>query len=132
MDEINRKRLEWMAQAKAGDIPPDEIGFPVGAWAAPAAEAAKAALDEIERLRTGTIYHQWQPIDSAPIEPWNKVVSYYSFRCMLQDADGFVREGEGYYVCPPRSKEQRILRWRNNLGQCFPKYWMPLPAAKQE
>lgn len=76
----------------------------------------------------------WQPIDTAPVEPWDNVPPYYRFRCLLQlknyTADVSVVEGEAYYIAPPRSKEQRLLRWRSNGRQCFPKYWMPLPAAK--
>jgi hypothetical protein len=55
MDDINRKRLEWMAdEAKLGSVFPAELfnTRPNGnGWGEAARECAKAALDEIDRLR---------------------------------------------------------------------------------
>lgn len=52
MDEIHRKRLEWMAQAKPGQMW-DETLFPGGSewqWGKHISETSQAALDEIDRL----------------------------------------------------------------------------------
>lgn len=58
MNEIQRKRLEWMARNPKGEMFPTELGFDPGAWGEPVADAVKAALDiidtqkaEIDRLR---------------------------------------------------------------------------------
>lgn len=80
------------------------------------------------------IERDWQPIDTAPVEPFDKVPNYYRFQCLLQGERGDVGEGWAYYVPPPRSRPLKapLLRWANRIGQCFPKYWMPLPAPKVE
>lgn len=49
MDEIHRKRLEWMAKAKFGDDPPDGLFMPANSWAEAVSSTAQAALDEIDR-----------------------------------------------------------------------------------
>jgi hypothetical protein len=74
----------------------------------------------------------WRPIETAPVEPAEKASSYYRFRCLLQNARGEVFEGWGYYVKLGRATSHMTLRWKNDIGQCFPKYWMPLPAPHKE
>lgn len=79
---------------------------------------------QIERVPT------WQPIETAPIEPWTpQTASYYRFRCLLQLSPQWVQEGEGYWVTPrPNSKiKTPTLRWRTHLGVCAPTHWQPLP-----
>jgi len=141
MDEINRRRLEWMRDAKTGAVLPPGLFDDSNNWGEAASGAVKAALDEIERLQEGwglAGFPTWQPIDTAPVEPWDNVPSYYRFKCLLQIPSGHpgnppeVCEGEAYYTTKPRHPERRILRWRNQRGMCFPKYWMPLPAPKVE
>lgn len=77
----------------------------------------------------------WQPIETAPVEPWSdQLPSYYRFTCLLQTARGDVSEGWAYYVAPPRSRPTKapVMRWANRIGVIVPKYWMPMPAPKQE
>jgi len=50
-DELNRKRLEWMAQAKNGDMFPRNLFGGDNNWAAAVSEAALWALTEIDRLK---------------------------------------------------------------------------------
>jgi hypothetical protein len=105
-------------------------------------KVAQEAFDEIYRVRQLEAgIRQWQPIETAPVEPWEKVHSYYRFNCLLQlkgmnngSGQPAISQGYGYYVCAPRSKERRILRWHElHTGhQCYPKYWMPLPAPKED
>lgn len=56
MDEINRKRLEWMAKAKPGDLFPADLFKGDGpdnytGWSWAVTEAAQAALDELASYR---------------------------------------------------------------------------------
>jgi hypothetical protein len=138
MDDINRKRLEWCRDAKVGETFPRELfGNRVNSWGEACNAMARDALEEIQRLAVMTIYRSWEPIETAPVEDWIKAPSYYRFRCLLQlptltDGQPTVCEGYGYYVAAPRSKERRILRWSDGSHQCFPKYWMALPAPKED
>lgn len=87
---------------------------------------------------------QWQPIDTAPLmEPSDLIVGQknYRFVCLLQEHDGSVSYGWGYYINPPFRDTDRAcgqwgqfgLRWRNTKeAHITPKYWMPLPAPKVE
>jgi hypothetical protein len=71
----------------------------------------------------------WQPIETAPVEHYAKVQSWYRFRCLLQTTSE-VFEGYGRYVKLGRATPTMTLRWYHaNDRQCFPKLWMPLPAA---
>lgn len=84
----------------------------------------------------------WEPIKDAPVPAWDSPEarpSYFTWQCLLQlptnhpDAEPWITSGEAYYVAAPRSTERRILRWRDGHGrQCFPKYWMPLPAPRKD
>lgn len=188
MDDANRKRLEWLRDAKVGDMWPEKLFTTEqeAGWAPAVAAAAKAALEEIDRqspeiqfdpardvvticgtpysmglFRTlplgtkpgeawvvkpsegGIVVHSvsrpvesdWQPIETAPVEPWDKVASFYRFRCLLQIPNRHepptVTSGHGYYTTAPRSKERRLLRWSDGSHQVFPKFWMPHPAPKE-
>lgn len=190
MQEINRKRLEWMAQANPGDLFPDDI-FPSQSWGPPMTEMAKEALAalgqtspdiqfdpardvvtlagvpysmslfralplgtrdgeawRVRREGDGVIVHSvvpygdWQPIDTAPVKPWTpELPSYYNFNCLLQlEPRGgnppTVIEGQGYWVPPSRQQRKDkgpLLRWRAQyLGVIQPKYWMPMPAPKED
>jgi hypothetical protein len=74
---------------------------------------------------------RWQPIETVPVEPYTKVPDYYRFRCLLQTKDGYVAEGWGYYVKLGRATSHKSLRWATALGQCNPRYWMPLPEPRK-
>lgn len=97
-------------------------------WSAVLAKIAGEAADAVEAAARVIVRAQWRPINTAPVEPAEKVPSYYQFRCLLQNARGEVGEGWGYYVKLGRATSHKTLRWANALGQCHPKYWMPLPA----
>lgn len=77
---------------------------------------------------------QWQPIDTAPVGPYDKDHPFSNvFRCLLQTYSGGVYEGAAYYALPNnRTDTPPLVIWRNSHGQCSPKYWMPLPAPKVE
>lgn len=101
-------------------------------------DAEADIIEVVSKLRTAIIYHSWELIETAPVEPYDERRSYRVFPCMLQYPSGpvdhvtwAVAEGEGYWV-PPRHGRPAVLRWRTRLGQCFPKYWMPLPAPRQD
>lgn len=130
MQDINRKRLEWLASAREGDaLPP--CGWPdmVG--------MAKEALADLDN-------YQWRPIETAPIEPWDKVPFYYRFHCLLRGRGHpinppWVSSGFGYYVKPNGGGNKsraampaNILRWKNDLGVCEPTHWMPMPSGEIE
>jgi hypothetical protein len=51
ISELNRKRLEWMATARKGDLFPEDLGFLQNDWDGPIREAAQAALNEIDELK---------------------------------------------------------------------------------
>jgi ubiquinone biosynthesis protein UbiJ len=52
MDDIHRKRLEWVARYPFGEFPAEKL-FDSPSWGKGLAETAKAALDEIDRLNKG-------------------------------------------------------------------------------
>lgn len=74
----------------------------------------------------------WRPIDTAPVPAYKPNAYNNAFSCLLQDENGSVYAGEGYWALS-RSKTP-LLRWRGGayLRQRSPKYWMPLPAPKME
>lgn len=76
----------------------------------------------------------WQLIETAPIEPYKPDSYNAPFRCLVQLERGYVTEGAGYWVLPGQRGASRtpLLRWRNSTGMCQPKYWMPLPAPKED
>lgn len=139
ISDLNRKRLEWMAyKAQAGDQFPDEL-FETQqdrmSWAQAMTDMARAAIDEIDRLKTLTIYHAWEPVETVPIEPHNPNSYNAPFRCLVQHETGYVEQAEAYWVELPRTKGTErpvVMRWRSRTGVCQPKYWMPLPAAKED
>jgi hypothetical protein len=76
MDESNRKRLEWVANAKAGqDFPRDlfESEEAPGSWAAAMSAMAQAALDEIaDQERSFDLRHS---ADMLAIARWRQAAS---------------------------------------------------------
>jgi hypothetical protein len=50
ISELNRKRLEWLATARAGEIMPEDIWMTPNDWATDMREVAQAALNEIDEL----------------------------------------------------------------------------------
>jgi hypothetical protein len=128
------EKLRAISRLKPGMEFPGFLKNEGGNWGYLLAKLCGDAADEIYRvhqLEAGI--RQWQPIGTAPVEPWDKAPSCYAFPCLLQLQQGHpsspphVCSGEAYYTFAPRSKEQRILRWRSGGRQVFPKYWMPLP-----
>lgn len=91
------------------------------------------AADALEEAAIAMVYRQWQDISTAPVEPWTPgLANYYTFRCLLQDSNGHVCEGWGYWVAA-RKGAAPILRWKSaNDRQFFPVAWMPLPPASSE
>lgn len=139
MDEINRKRLEWVAQAEIGaqDWGGDLFvtnGNPAAGWGEAMREAAKAALDAIPR---------WRPIAEAPVLSADAVKEYWTFPCLIQTEKGIVGEGFARWVEDGRMKGRRetcTLRWylgaadrgRDTRVCHDPKYFMPLPAKRED
>lgn len=117
------EKLAQLADMKIGDPAPSYLATP-NAWVEELAKVAKEALDQIRR-------QSWQPIETAPIEPWTRdLPSFYRFKCLLQNEKGYVSEGWAYWV-PPRRSIAPLMRWANNHGVCQPKYWMPLPQPME-
>lgn len=51
MDDLNIRRLRWMADAKVGDIfPSDLFGHP-NAWGPACSEMAKTLMEHLEKLQ---------------------------------------------------------------------------------
>lgn len=133
MDEINRKRLEWVATAEIGTTFDENLFGPIdgmgNGWGPALSEAAQAALDELESMRRWKAEHiaDWRPIETAPLEPAEAVNVDYRFYCLLQWSNylGERVTGEGYakYV-------RGELKWRSYGNAITPKFWMPLPAPK--
>lgn len=88
--------------------------------------ALEAAEVEFKR------YHPWQPIETAPVPPFDRNDAWRKFRCLLQLEKGYVCEGWAYWLAPRRTSQLPILRWANYQGQCQPVAWMPLPEASLE
>lgn len=66
----------------------------------------------------------WQPIETAPVEPSDSVPGWYRFRCLLANEHGWVNEGYAEYT-----HKRKDLVWKNAYGQkLFPTHWMPLPS----
>ena len=141
------EKLTEIATTKVGGpmpvclrAPGDANGFSTVNWATPLMNIAQEALNEIERLRIGTIYHTWQPLDTAPVPSATEInPRVYRFRCMLQNGRAWVFEGNAHYVQFSRArKPEWVLRWYDAANRLCandkdaPIYWMPLPAPKQE
>lgn len=150
MDEINRKRLEWVANAEIGamDWGGDLFvtdGNPGAGWGKAMSAAAQAALDEIAELdRTKGLLSQlmeewtWRPIAEAPIPPPDGLPIYWSYACLIQTVGGRVAAGFVRYVDrTTRGRSPRVLRWYEGVPQSYtvvpdPKYFMPLPAKRED
>jgi hypothetical protein len=132
---MERPIEEWTLLEKLAEIATAPFGGPMprcllnpSDWARPMRKIAQEAFDEIVRLRAEVT--DWQPLDTAPVEPAHTVPSYYRFRCLLQDQQGHVFEGAAYFVKPKPHLEPQ-LRWKSAADrQVFPKFWKPLPAPK--
>lgn len=51
MDDLNYRRLQWMAQAEIGQKFPPELFGDSNRWGPAVTEAVKAALADVEELR---------------------------------------------------------------------------------
>jgi hypothetical protein len=148
MDEIHRKRLEWMAKAKVGETFPVELGFTPNDWAKDMNETAQAALDEIERLnrrllqeiaskahdeierlRACTIWHQWEPIETAPVPAFDMSINgKICFTCLVQGDNDTVSVAHALW----KGKSRPRLEWIGTIQGAAPKYWMPLPSPRTD
>lgn len=69
---------------------------------------------------------EWHLIATAPIEPFEKVPSYYRFEAIVYPAYGAVLQAEYSYTMKGKG------RWKTPRGTVLvpqPTHWMPLPAA---
>ena len=64
---------------------------------------------------------EWQPIETAPIEPFNKDKWFMAHSPRLLLWKGHVVIGSYNYT------ERGKGRWQDNYGNCEPTHWMPLP-----
>lgn len=135
---------KWTLQEKLTQIAEWKFGSGTPAcllgdnqWGLPLGGIAQEAIDEIERLRIGTIYHTWQPLGTAPVPSATEInPRVYRFRCLLQDKKGYVFEGNAHYVQFSRARNPEwVLRWydaANRLCSPMPIYWMPMPAPRSD
>lgn len=65
---------------------------------------------------------EWQPIETAPIKPFDKEHWYMDGPRMLVARSGHITIAQYGYTKTGRG------RWRNSLGVFCPTHWMPLPA----
>lgn len=79
---------------------------------------------------------RWRPMEEAlPLIPAYKPDGYNAhWRCLLrlpqgQATEDYVTLGRAYWVPPTRKSPDKppLLRWGCPTGQCWPKFWMPLP-----
>jgi len=79
----------------------------------------------------------WRPIAEAPLETWTRdLPGYYRYRCLIQTQGHgdvqHVQEGWGYWFKARHPNSEPVVRWASMHGLCTPKYFMPLPAAKED
>lgn len=85
----------------------------------------------------------WRPIEEAPIPSADAVKEYWAFPCLIQTRAGIVSEGFARWVEDGRMKgrrEKATLRWyigaadrgRDTRVCHDPKYFMPLPAKRED
>lgn len=140
-----RERLKWLAAAKLGALPPAWLKD--NTWSEGIREVASEALAHIERLEGFNAQLMetltWRPIAEAPIPPATDVGPYWTFPCLLQTERGTVGEGFARWVEDGRMKGAReacVLRWylgaadrgRDTRVCHDPKYFMPLPAKRED
>lgn len=65
---------------------------------------------------------EWQPIESAPIQPFNAVNWYMPATPWL-----LVSSGESVQMAQYSYTEKGKGRWRTSYGPCQPTHWMFLP-----
>lgn len=141
------EKLRQIADAKVGEPAPACLCGDK-AWAIILAEIAKEAADALEQpllpanlkqivadsireelAARGEIFiKDWQPIDTAPVDPADTAWSHYEFHCLLQNFAREVFEGYGAYRTVGGS---RILRWYDARGRYLSHsvtHWMHLPA----
>lgn len=95
--------------------------------------------DEFVKLLDGACLRRdlpWRPMEEAlALIPVYKPDGYNAhWRCLLRLSQGqatedYVTLGWAYWV-PPSSRspdKPALLRWGCPTGQCWPKFWMPLP-----
>jgi hypothetical protein len=84
---------------------------------------------------------RWRPIAEAPIPAIETLPEYWCFHCLLQDARGIVGEGFARYSNALRKGTkagEKHLRWyfgdgtRDSRLCPDPKYFMPLPAKRED
>lgn len=175
------ERLNWLATAKLGALPPDWLKD--DCWSEGIREVAAAALDDIKDqdrsfdlrwnadqraikrwqaaapagedrsltwpdhadlvvwLLEQRAAGDWRPIAEAPIPGPNEAPEGFIFICLVQTASGIVGEGCARYIQDGRvrgNKHVRVLRWYLGYGGretrvCHdPKYFMPLPAKRED
>lgn len=85
----------------------------------------------------GRIVPRWRPMEEALslVPPYKPKHYNQHWRCLLRlpDTTGtdYVALGWAYWI-PPSSRfpdKPALLRWGCPTGQCWPKFWMPLPEA---
>jgi hypothetical protein len=70
---------------------------------------------------------EWQPIETAPIETFNKERWFMAHsEPLLLWLGGYITLGSYHYT------ERGKGRWQNHLGNCKPSHWMPLPPPPKE
>lgn len=141
------ERLEWLSKAPAGCETPEWLHEGDGTWAGGIRAVTGDALVYIARLEGFNAQLMetltWRPIAEAPIPAFDPENPYWSFPCLLQTEGGIVAEGFVRYVDDNRRKGRKttqVLRWyigandrpRDTRVCPDPKYFMPLPAKRED
>lgn len=80
----------------------------------------------------------WRPMEEVlPLVPPYKPNQYNPhWRCLLRLPDSmgpdYVTLGWAYWVLPRSPDKPPLLRWGCPTGQCWPKFWMPLPDVAND